>query len=315
MKEIVDDDLEGDMGWDEFNQIKKLYDDQDFINALLQLSEHRDAFRNMQAHAVGLEASCYAKIGQSRKAYDLLKTLTNSKQANYWTYYQLGAICRTLMLYDESLRSYHQAHELQGWDESPKNGYLFTHDFFSPNIPNWTTWFDTLITSAPIQCLEIGSWQGGSATWLLDRVISQRGGLLSCIDTFEGSSEHQNWINTIQLPIEDIFDSNVKLTGYSASCVKLKGASTVVLKTLENVSYDFIYIDGAHEAESVLQDAVLSWPLLKRGGFLLFDDIEYRFPAKPQANTDIAIDAFKRVFEASIAIKHQGRQLLVEKLV
>jgi hypothetical protein len=30
--------------------------------------------------------------------------------------------------------------------------------------------------------------------------------------------------------------------------------------------------DGSHRARDVLEDAVLSWPLLKVGGIMLFDD-------------------------------------------
>ena len=37
-------------------------------------------------------------------------------------------------------------------------------------------------------------------------------------------------------------------------------------------AYDFIYIDADHTAASVLLDAELSWPLLKSGGVLAFDD-------------------------------------------
>jgi len=41
---------------------------------------------------------------------------------------------------------------------------------------------------------------------------------------------------------------------------------------LMNEHFDFIYIDGAHEAKFVIQDAVLALPLLKPGGYILFDD-------------------------------------------
>lgn len=37
-------------------------------------------------------------------------------------------------------------------------------------------------------------------------------------------------------------------------------------------NYDLIYVDGCHCASCVLQDAILSWKILKVGGILLFDD-------------------------------------------
>ena len=40
----------------------------------------------------------------------------------------------------------------------------------------------------------------------------------------------------------------------------------------QDKQYDVIYIDGDHNACSVLEDAILAWRLLKIGGILLFDD-------------------------------------------
>jgi len=124
----------------------------------------------------------------------------------------------------------------------------------------------------PIYCLEVGSWQGASATWLLDKVVSARGGLLSCIDTFAGSSEHEALLGSLGSSLEAIFDSNIAKTGYRAMCRKLVGSSQERLRPLPPEAFDFIYIDGAHEAKFVIQDAVLALPLLKPGGYILFDD-------------------------------------------
>jgi predicted O-methyltransferase YrrM len=42
--------------------------------------------------------------------------------------------------------------------------------------------------------------------------------------------------------------------------------------------YDLIYVDGSHAAHAALEDLVLSWPLLKAGGLLIFDDYRFRAP-------------------------------------
>jgi hypothetical protein len=34
-----------------------------------------------------------------------------------------------------------------------------------------------------------------------------------------------------------------------------------------------IYIDGSHEPMDVLTDAVMSWPLLRSNGILIFDGV------------------------------------------
>lgn len=40
--------------------------------------------------------------------------------------------------------------------------------------------------------------------------------------------------------------------------------------------FDLVYIDGSHYSHDVLSDAVLSFPLLKVGGHMLFDDYLWR---------------------------------------
>lgn len=45
-----------------------------------------------------------------------------------------------------------------------------------------------------------------------------------------------------------------------------KGRSEAVLRDLPLGRYDFVSIDGSHEAADMLSDAVLIWPLAKPGG-------------------------------------------------
>ena len=51
--------------------------------------------------------------------------------------------------------------------------------------------------------------------------------------------------------------------------------SQVVLRRLPLETYDIIYIDGSHATSDVLEDAVLSYRLLKPGGLLIFDDYHW----------------------------------------
>jgi predicted O-methyltransferase YrrM len=47
---------------------------------------------------------------------------------------------------------------------------------------------------------------------------------------------------------------------------------------LQDNFFDIIYIDGNHEPEYVLEDAVLSFRKLKVGGILIFDDYGWGGP-------------------------------------
>ena len=79
-------------------------------------------------------------------------------------------------------------------------------------------------------------------------------------------------------------------------------------------SYDIIYVDGSHNADDVLEDAVLSWRLLKDGGLLIFDDYETPNPfVPPQGKPKITIAAFVRCYRRELKIIHRGYQVIVQK--
>lgn len=54
----------------------------------------------------------------------------------------------------------------------------------------------------------------------------------------------------------------------------INAASPQALKVFEPETFDWIYIDGLHDYHGVLQDFWASWPLLKKGGVMLFDDYD-----------------------------------------
>lgn len=61
--------------------------------------------------------------------------------------------------------------------------------------------------------------------------------------------------------------------------------------------FDLIYLDGDHRGHLVLQDAVFAWPLLKPGGYLVWDDLNRRWThGKPWVRE--AADAFLAAYES-----------------
>lgn len=76
----------------------------------------------------------------------------------------------------------------------------FTQDWFSKNIPVWERLFAPLKGRPNLQILEIGSFEGRSACWLLEHVLTGEGAGIDCVDTFMGSMENAAWgIDTTQL--------------------------------------------------------------------------------------------------------------------
>jgi predicted O-methyltransferase YrrM len=192
--------------------------------------------------------------------------------------------------------------------------YQYTKDWFGWAPRVW----EQLIPHLPARkhFLEIGAFEGRSAVWTVEKMMED-GGEIYCIDTWEGGAEHT---------LEDMngaeirFDQNMELiTGnYMERKVnKCKGLSTTWLPALaqEKLLFDFIYIDGSHLAKDVLTDACMSWPLLKKNGFMVFDDYMWKPPGfsinqRPKS----AVDAFVNMFEDDLAIAHTGYQLIVRKV-
>jgi predicted O-methyltransferase YrrM len=165
----------------------------------------------------------------------------------------------------------------------------------------------------PVRILEIGSWEGRSALFFLNYL---RHSSIVCVDTFAGSIEHRAWAvaqqNAQLFGIESRFDSN--LAQFAERMEKRKQESLVALGTLgiERRQFDLIYIDGSHLAMDVYRDGVLAWPLVVRGGIMIFDD--YQRQQGPKADwPHIGIDAFLDATKGGYEELHRGRQIVIRK--
>jgi predicted O-methyltransferase YrrM len=191
--------------------------------------------------------------------------------------------------------------------------YQYTKDWFKWAPQVW----EQLIPHLPARknFLEIGSFEGRSAVWITQHMMED-GGELVCIDTWQGGEEHtpEDMAGT-----EERFHNNIGLvTGnfVERKILPIKSTSVEALGGLisQKKQFDFIYIDGSHLAKDVLIDACMSWPMLKKGGFMVFDDYMW----KPAGFTSlqrpkVAIDAFVNIFEDEILIAHLGYQLIARK--
>ena len=110
------------------------------------------------------------------------------------------------------------------------------------------------------------------------------------------------------------FDFNISRTGAAEKVRKIVGKSQQILRSLPLYFYDFVYIDGSHLASDVLEDAVLSWALVKIGGMIIFDDYDFIFADNPLQNPKVAIDAFVAAFSGKIKLIHKSHQILLQKL-
>lgn len=185
--------------------------------------------------------------------------------------------------------------------------YDFTADWFTWNVPVWREVLALYRGRPGVRYLEIGAYEGRSAVWMLENVLTDPTSNLTAIDIFDG-------------PYEAKYRANVAKTGAADRVTTIKGPSQIEARKLPLESFDIVYVDGSHDKPDVLEDAVLCWRLLKPGGLLIFDDDRWGGWVNPgnasDAPTDFpkaAIDAFYQCFVARLEVVHNGYQLILRR--
>jgi len=194
----------------------------------------------------------------------------------------------------------------------PNPKYRFSYDWVSPHTKEWERDLQHLKGKPNIRALEIGCFEGQSACWFLDNILTDPTSRLVCVDPFAVP------MATILLRFfETRFDENIAASGAGDRVTKLIGPSQVVVRTLQSAQFDFIYVDGSHKVGDVLQDAVLAWTVLRSGGVVMFDDyalvddvsegLMARAPGR-------ALDAFMSILGNSATLVRRDWQLVLQKM-
>lgn len=183
----------------------------------------------------------------------------------------------------------------------------FSRDWFSAGAASWAELLKPL-AGAECHALEIGVFEGMSTVWLLENVLTHPGSTLTYVDTFAGGPDHAGWDLG---GLEARFLANT--AAYRAKLVGHKGTSGDVLPGLPRGRYDFVSVDGSHDAADVLADAVLAWPLLKPGGLVCFDDYGWWIDPAPEKSPKLAVDAFLAVMRGRCEVVKKDYQVWVRK--
>ncbi|MGF6569814.1 putative O-methyltransferase YrrM [Paraburkholderia sp. GAS333] len=219
---------------------------------------------------------------------------------------------------------------MAGFDHRPARimtSYQFTNNWFETVARG--VWDQLMPQLAPARILEIGSYEGASACYLIDALAPRHPLELHCIDTWEGGVEHQPGGDAPadMNSVERRFHHNVALAAARypgrATIEVHKGFSDDCLAGLiaagKKGYFDFVYVDGSHQAADVLVDAVLGFRLLRIGGVIAFDDYLWS-EALPSGKDPLrcpkpAIDAFVNLnFRKVEVLSAPLYQLYVRKL-
>lgn len=117
---------------------------------------------------------------------------------------------------------------------------------------------------------EVGVYKGKSALYLAER-LEQMGKRVTfyLVDHFQGSAEHD--ITPEQLWAE--FRANIEPMKDAFSVMRTD--SVTAANALPNGSLDFVFIDAAHDYDSVKADIAAWLPKVRKGGFLAGHDYHH----------------------------------------
>lgn len=130
--------------------------------------------------------------------------------------------------------------------------------------------------------VEVGCWKGRSASYMGVEILNSNKKIkFDCIDTWEGSEEHLNpnsfHFNKELLEDKDwlynIFLKNVEPIKKIVNPIRQDSISASK-KYTEN-QLDFVFIDAAHDYESVLNDISNWYPKVKDGSILSGHDYSH----------------------------------------
>jgi predicted O-methyltransferase YrrM len=172
-------------------------------------------------------------------------------------------------------------------------------------------WFAHVpLQDKPIRYLEIGTFNGANLLSVAKTYGVHAESQLYCIDPWEDYKDYPEYKGQ-QPSIYKAFLENVEESGQKEKITVKRGYSNTELLTFADEFFDIIYVDGNHEPEYVLEDAVLSFRKLKSGGFLIFDDYGWGGPDL----TKRGIDGFLHGYHKRIQILgERNTQVFVRKL-
>ena len=139
-----------------------------------------------------------------------------------------------------------------------------TTDYFSINTYYW----DSIINKnfKEFSYLEIGSFEGNSALYILKNFKTKKVICIDVWDKFDNKDKDEN------LKTFERFNSN--LNEFLGRFSFFKSTSDEYFKN-NNEKFDIIYIDGWHEASQVYKDINNSWDRLNLNGIIICDDYFY----------------------------------------
>lgn len=159
---------------------------------------------------------------------------------------------------------------------------------FGENWFSYENFYKSMVEKFPSgsKFVEVGSWKGKSSAYLAVEIINSKKNItLDCIDTWQGSAEHQKDKYVKSNSLYELFIENTSSLSSVINPIRLDSISAS--KKYEDNSIDFIFIDANHYYHDVKKDIEAWFPKVKIGGVIAGHDYKNGW-----TDVDKAVDEF-----------------------
>ena len=192
--------------------------------------------------------------------------------------------------------------------------------------PNWfavtaQTNFEThllpLADQDYLRFMQLGAYTGDASVWILENIFTGKGCRLTDVDTWQGSNEvaHES------INFDEVYDIYLKKVSKYYKQVHVQRCTTTDYLLGQygcdrplGEYFDFIYVDADHTTVGVILDAELSWPLLKSGGIMAFDDYNWGNELPLHLRPRPGIDLFLLRHDGEFELLEKNEQVWIRKL-
>ena len=266
-----------------------------------------DCFRQTIKHAPDFQwayrdlVKTFLAIQKWDEAISTCYAILNLVEEYPWVYSQLGNALRQKGKLSEASVNFQKTCAYRGWSECVERNYYFSFDNFSHRIAFWAEHLEPLREKA-INALEIGSYQGMSGCWLLDRILLHEESKLTCIDGQFNAK----------------FKENIVKSGAEAKVNLLKGNTHELMANCLPESFDLINLqDRCKLTEHTETNTRLAWRLASSGAYIIFSSFGWRNARDERQNPQLGIERFlgsvKQQWEL-VNVSPPSFQLIIRKL-
>lgn len=115
--------------------------------------------------------------------------------------------------------------------------------------------------------VEVGTWLGKSAVFMAVEIINSGKNIrFDCVDTWQGSDEHQQDHRVQNDTLYREFLKNIEPVRQWIRPVR--ASSVEAAAQYPDESLDFVFLDADHSYEAVKADIAAWWPKVKKGGIM-----------------------------------------------